>query len=50
MSTLATLTGTISVYQQTHFVALWVRVERWAGVAIVELLALGEFCECKLTQ
>ena len=49
MSTLTT-TITISIYNEAQFVTLWVCVEWWTVVLVVELLAFGELCECELTH
>ena len=48
MSTLTTAI-TISIHHEAQFVTLWVRVEWWTVVLVVELLAFGKFCECEIT-
>ena len=41
---------TICIYKQNHFITTGVCVEWWTDIVVVELLAFGELCECKLTH
>ena len=44
MSTLA-IAITISIHFEAQFVTLWVCVEWWTAVSVVELFAFGELCK-----